>query len=137
MLLINFFTDFALIRLLRVFSIMKGDNFVIGVSAIDPSTINLGKRVWSESLAELDSACGRFSFGGFLLGFWFCFVSIGIFAEFTDCAPHPLMKGNAQFALVNQGYTFSILTLRKWTSNLGSLGFHSQVYYTPQDKGET
>ena len=64
-LLINFLTDFALIKLLRVFSIMKGDNFVIGVPSIDSGTINLGKRVWSESLSESDSACGHFNFGFF------------------------------------------------------------------------
>ena len=72
---------------------------MIGVSSIDSSTINLGKRVWSESLSESDSACGRFNYGFFSLGFCFCFVSMGIFAEFTDCAPHPPrspMKGNAQ-----------------------------------------
>ena len=38
---------------------MKGDNFVIGVSPIDSSTINLEKKVWSESL----------SFGFFRFGF--------------------------------------------------------------------
>ena len=118
---------------------MKGDNFVIGVSSIDSSMINLGKRVWSESLLESDSACRCFSFGFFSLGFWF--VSIRIFAEFTNCAPHPPwspMKGNAQgenpFALANQDYIFSILTLRKRTSNLGSLSFHSQVYNSPTEK---
>ena len=36
-----FFTDFGFIKLLRVFSIMKGDNFVIGVSSVDSRTINL------------------------------------------------------------------------------------------------
>ena len=84
--------------MLRVFSIMKGGNFVIGISSIDSSTINLGKRVWSESLSESDSVCGCFHFGVFPFGFWFCFVSMGIFAEFTDCAAHPPrspMKGNA------------------------------------------
>ena len=113
---------------------MKGDNFVIRVSSINSSTINLGKRVWSESLSESDSACGRFNFRVFWLGFWFRFVSKENFAEFTDCAPQPPhspMKGNAQggnpFALANQGYAFSILTLRKETSNLGSLGFHYQI----------
>ena len=106
---------------------------MIGVSSIDSSMINLEKRVWSESLSESDSACRRFNFGFFSLGFWFYFVSTGIFAEFTDCAPHlPLSptKGNAQggnpFTLANQGYTFNICTLRKRTSNLGSLGFHSK-----------
>ena len=61
----------------RVFLIMKGDNFVFGVSSVDSSNINWGKRVWSESLPESDSACRRFNFGVFLLGFWgiFCIHS--------------------------------------------------------------
>ena len=42
---------------------------MIGVSSIDSSTINLGERVGS--LSELDSACGRFNFGFFRLGFGF------------------------------------------------------------------
>ena len=67
--LINFFSDFGSIKLLRVFSIMKEDNFVIGISFTDSSMINLGKRVWSKSLSESDSACGRFSFRFFYLGF--------------------------------------------------------------------
>ena len=136
-----FFIDLGFIKLLRFFSIMKGDNFVIGVSSIDSNTINLGKGIWPESLSESDSACRCFSFGVFSLGFWF--VSIGIFAEFTDCAPHPLQSpmkrialGGNPFALANQGYTFSICTLKKGTSNLGSLGFHSQVYYSPREKRE-
>ena len=115
---------------------MKGDNFVTGVSIIDFSMINLGKRVWSESLSESDSGCGRFSCAFFFTGFWF--ASIRNFAKFTDCAPHPPrnpMKGNAQggnpFALANQGYS---VTLRKQTSNLESRGFHSQVYCSPRDK---
>ena len=118
---------------------MTGDNFVIRVSSVDSSMINLRKRVWSESLLKSDSACGCFSFSFFLLGFWF--VSIGIFAEFTDCAFHPHTEpyeGKCQrenpFAWANQCYTFSKLTLRKGTSNLGSVGFHSQVYYSPRDK---
>ena len=83
-LLINVFIDFGFIKLQRAFSIMKGDNFVIGVSSVDSSMINLGKRVWSELLSEPDSACGHFSFV-----FFFAFISIGIFAEVTDCAPQP------------------------------------------------
>ena len=71
-----FFTDFGFIKLLRVFSIMKGDNFVIGVSSVDSSTINLGKRVWSESLSESDSACRCFGLGFFSFGFWLCLVPI-------------------------------------------------------------
>ena len=115
---------------------MKGNNFVIGVSSINSSTINLEKRVWSESWSQAlhaDALILEF----FCLGLFY-FVSIGNFAEFTDCAPHPprsSMKGKCQrgnpFALANQGYTFSILTLRNGISNLGSLGFHSQVFYSP------
>ena len=52
--------DFGFIKLLRIFLIMKGDNLVIGVSSVDSSMINLGKRVWSESLS--DSECGSFFF---------------------------------------------------------------------------
>ena len=115
---------------------MKRDNFVIGVSSIDSSMINLWKRVWSSQTLHADAL---------VLGF-FAWVLVLFcihrdFAEFTDYATHPPwspMKGNAQvgnpIALANQGYTFSILTLRKRTSNLGSLGFHSQVYYSPRDK---
>ena len=100
--------------------IIKGDNFVIGVSSIDSSMINLGKRVWSESLS--DSACGCFSFGVF-----FAWVLVCIHRDF--CWVHwlcssPTMEpyevkcqGGNPFALANQGYTFSILTLRKLTSN--------------------
>ena len=44
---------------------------MIGVFSIDSSTINLGKRVWPESLPESDSACGGFNFGFFSLGFCF------------------------------------------------------------------
>ena len=116
--MISFLTDFALIKLLRVFSIMKEDNFVIGVSSIYSSTINLGKRDWS--LSESDNACGRFNFCYFSLGFWFCFVSMGTFAEFTGCAPHPpqsSMKGNA---------------LRGKPIRLGKSGLHIQYTHTEE-----
>ena len=53
-----------MIKLLRFSLIMKGDNFVIGVSSIDSSTINLGKTVLSESLLESDSACRHLGTSG-------------------------------------------------------------------------
>ena len=44
------------------------------------------------------------------------------------------MSRGEPFALANQGDTLSILTLRKGTNNLGSLGFPSQDYYSPRDR---
>ena len=60
---------------------MKWDNFVFGVSSIDYSMINLGKRVWSESLSESDSACRRFN-----LVFFFARVLVCIHGDF--CRVH-------------------------------------------------
>ena len=125
-----------MIKLLRASLIMKGDNIVIGVSSVDSSTINLRKRVWSESLLESDSACERFRFEVFSLGFWFSFISIGNFAEFTvlpmqNGALSREMSRGKPIRLPNQGNIFSILKLRKGTSNLGS---QSQDYNSPSDK---
>ena len=120
---------------------MKGDNFVIGVSSVDSSMINLRKRVWSESLSESDSAYRHFSFVLFFcLGFGvfcihrdFCWVHWLRSPPTTEPYEGKYQEGNS-FTLANQGYTFSILTLKKRTRNLGSLGFHSQVYYSSREK---
>ena len=44
-------TDSGLIREIRVFSVIKGDNLMIGVSFVDSNTINFGKRVLLELLS--------------------------------------------------------------------------------------
>ena len=89
--------------------------------------------------SELDSACRCFNFGVFSFGFFFCihrdFCRIHWLCFPTTTEPYEgKCQGGNPFALANQGYTFSILTLKKGTNNLGSLGFHSQVYYSPRDK---
>ena len=55
---------------------------------------------------------------------------IGVLKKFTDCTPHPLrrpIKDISRKKPIALVHTFSILTLRKGTNNLRSLGFHSQV----------
>ena len=56
---------------------------------------------------------------------------MGNLDKFTDCATHPPRspykekhQGGNPFTKANQGYTFSILTVRKGTNNLRFLGFH-------------
>ena len=96
-----------------------------GIS-VNSSIINSGKRVWSESSSESVSGWGHFRILGLV------FESMGIINEFTDCAAYSSCS-----PLANQGYTVSILTTRKWTNNLGSLGFHSQDDYSPKDRKVT
>ena len=67
---------------------------MIGVSSVDSSSINLGKRVWSDSLSDparhVDALrCEIFRLDFVFLFFVFLFLlSMEILDMFTDCAPH-------------------------------------------------
>ena len=61
---------------------MKGDNFVIGVSSVDSSTINLGKESGQSQTLHVDTLV----LGLFLLGFCF-FVFIGFLLSSLTVLP--------------------------------------------------
>ena len=107
-------------------------SFVIRVSFVDFSTINLGKRVTlSQCLSQILHV--DVLVVGFFRLFFFCRFLMSLLTMLPTHHEGKCQRGNP-FVLTNQGYIFSTLTLKKRINNLGSSSFHFQNYYSPRDK---
>ena len=132
-----FLSDLGFIRELKFFfSIIKSDNLASGVSSVDSSPINLGKR----GIRVIIRVCvDALRFEIFCLVLFF--VSMGIFDEFTDCTPHPpcspikeYVKGEPippwQIRVIHSVYSH----WEKGPTIGFSLGFHSKEYYSHSNR---